>query len=149
MKHWVEYVNDWKAEPMAYWVHVEQDGKPWRKSEQYAPSAPIIVPGKGYPVICIAFDDVELRFSSLEQLKECIEVLSQRPLPPMRKLSALRSTEVGPNTHWLSRLPDKLKSPKTRMKLVNALDEVMRQVYPLNKSLARPRRADPRRRWGS
>lgn len=135
MKHWVEFVNDWKSEPMAYWVHVEQDGKPWRESERYAPSAPSIVPRKGYPVICIAFDEVELRFSSIEQLKECIHVLSQKPLPPTRRLSALRSTEVGPNTHWLSRLPGKLKSPKTREKLVKALDEVMRQVIPHNTSL--------------
>jgi hypothetical protein len=135
MKHWVEFANDWKDAPMAYWIHVEQDGKPWRESERYAPSAPRKVPGKGYPVICIEFDDVELRYSSVEQLKECIRILSQKPLPPAHRLSVLRSTEVGPNTHWLSRLPSKLKSPKTREKLVKALDEVMREVIPLNTSL--------------
>lgn len=53
---------------MAYRVHVEQDGRPWRVSERSLPSAPAPVPHRGYPVVCVRFGDTLPRFSSQEQL---------------------------------------------------------------------------------
>jgi hypothetical protein len=64
-----------------------------------------------------------LRFSSAEQLDECIRVLSMQPLPPSRQLSNLRGTVLGPNGHWLSRLPVAIKSGKARGRVVTGLEQ--------------------------
>lgn len=122
-KHWIEYTDDWRNEPLAFWVHVEQDGQPWYKSERFSPEAPRRIPHKGFAVICVEFQGTTLRFSSREQLAECIRVLSLSPLPTTRRLSSLRGTIKGPNSHWLSRLPARLKSPKIRRLLVQSLRE--------------------------
>src|SRR5512138_3761217 len=78
---WIEFTSDWRNEPLAFWVHIEQDGQPWFKAERFSPEAPRPVPHKGYPVLCVEFKGVVLRFSSQAQLKECIRVLSLNPLP--------------------------------------------------------------------
>jgi hypothetical protein len=62
--------------------------------------------------------DIDLQFSSLVQLDHFIEVMMAKPLPTSRQLSRKRELPVGPNSHWLSRLPAKLKAPKERAKLV-------------------------------
>ncbi len=121
-KHWLEYIDDWRDAPMAYWVHVpEGNVTSWRDAEAYNPPAPHRVPNKGYPVTCIEFDGIVLQFSSEAQLSDCIRVLSLKPLPTAKRLSAIRGSGAGPNGHWLSRLPAKLKSPKVRERLVRAL----------------------------
>ena len=124
-KHWFEYEEDWRSSPMAFWVHVEQDGKHWRDLAQYAPPSPRPVVHKGYPVLCVEFEDVVLRFSSQEQVHEFIRVLSLKPLPTSRRLSEVRDTGAGPNSHWLSRLPARLKSPKVRSRVVEGLTQVL------------------------
>jgi len=45
------------------------------------------------------------------------------PLPTTRRLSALRGEALGPNSHWLSRLPASIKSPKARVRLVKVLKQ--------------------------
>ena len=124
-KHWVEYVEDWRSLPMAYWVHIEQGGGQWRTSEQYDPPAPKAVAHKGYPVLCIEFEDVVLRFSSQEQISEFVRVLSLKPLPTTRRLSEMRGADAGPNGHWLSRLPASLKAPKKRSRVVQAIARLL------------------------
>jgi hypothetical protein len=111
---------------MSYWVHIETDGKPWRDSTQFEPPAPIKAGGNGYPLLCIEFDDLELKFSSIDQLKEFIRVMSQAPLPTTRNLSSRRPGVCGPNSHWLSRLPGKVKSSKVRPKLVRILEGLLK-----------------------
>jgi hypothetical protein len=123
-KQWIEYVSDWRSVPMAYWVHVEQDGKHWRSAERFLPAAPVAVPHKGYAVLCVQLGDTVLRFSSAAQLAECIRVLSMKPLPTSRRLSVQRGSGHGPNSHWLSRLPASIKGPKQRAHVV----EVLRQT---------------------
>lgn len=120
-KHWVEFTDDWRKEPLAFWVHVEQDGQPWFSAERFIPEAPRPVPHKGYAILCVEFKGVVFRFSSREQLVECIRVLSLNPMPATRRLAELRGVAKGPNGHWLSRLPANLKSPKVRSSLVEAL----------------------------
>lgn len=83
------------------------------------------IPHKGYAVLCVPFGEMVLQFSSSEQLLECIRVLSLTPLPTSRQLSNRRDTSKGPNGHWLSRLPARVKSPKNREKLVATLREVV------------------------
>jgi hypothetical protein len=43
-------------------------------------------------------------------------------------LSSQRGLPVGPNGHWLSRLPATLKSPRNRMRLVESLKAIRATV---------------------
>jgi len=124
-RNWIEYVADWRDEPMAYWVHLEQSGSAWRNAELYDPPAPSSEGRNGYPVLCIESQGFVFRFSSIEQLDKCIEVLDRKPLPTSRRLSAARHGGHGPNSHWLSRLPGHIKSPKVRQRAVEDLRSVI------------------------
>jgi hypothetical protein len=135
--HWIEYVDDWRDVPMAYWVHIEQGEAPWRNAEKYKPAAPPPIPHKGYPVVCVPFEDSILRFSSEAQLRECIRVLAMVTLPTSRKLSLARGADAGPNSHWLSRLPAKLKSPGKRARLVRVQSQVASDAAAPNPSIER------------
>ena len=125
LKHWIEYTPDWRQAPMAYWVHVEQDGKPWFRSKSFAPPAPVEIPHKGYSQLCIEVEEFVLRFSSLAQLAEFIRVFSLTPIPTTRRLMEQRCTGGGLNSHWLSHVPTKLKSPRRRRQVVKALAQVL------------------------
>ena len=120
-RHWIEYTSDWRNEPMAYWAHKEQGNCPWREATSYVPPAPLPEGKKGFRVLCVEFGDVVLRFSSAAQLEELVHILSKKPLPTTRRLSALRGHGAGPNSHWLSSLPGHIKSPKTRSQVVRQL----------------------------
>ena len=127
-KFWLEYTSDWRNEPMAYWVHIPQDDTNWNKATDFIPAAPKPEGKKGFPVLCVEIADMVFRFSSRAQIKECIRVLSTKPLPSSIRLSVLRGTGVGPNSHWLSRLPASVKSPKGRQLAVQKLSLVADQI---------------------
>jgi hypothetical protein len=114
----------WRSAPMAFWVHVPIP----ETADAFDPPAPQAAPRLGYAVLHVAFGSHELRFSALAQLDHMIEVLSRKPLPTSRQLSSRRGTSAGPNGHWLSRLPARLKSPRQRGQLVRALQEIRAQV---------------------
>ncbi|MFT3805454.1 hypothetical protein [Arenimonas sp.] len=127
-RFWIEHAPDWRNEPLAYWVHVEQGPGHWRAATEYAPPAPKPDGKKGYRVLCVEAGDVVLRFSSDAQLAEFVRVLSQKPLPTSLRLSRQRGPSVGPNGHWLSRLPARLKSPKARIRLVSQLSALAGRI---------------------
>ncbi len=138
LEYWFEYYKDWHcAAPLAYWVHIEQDGKPWRDSEHYKPPAPKAVLHKGYPILCFSVLDCTLRFSSTAELSEFIHVLSMNPLPTSKRLSELRGTGYGPNNHWLSRLPTQLKSTKNRPKVVKLAKRILHNMESVEKFWSR------------
>jgi hypothetical protein len=114
------YERDWRTAPLAFWVHVPVAGS----ASLCVPPAPEPVPHRGYLVLRVQFERHELQFSSLAQLDHFIQVLSSKPLPTSRQLSARRGLPVGPNGHWLSRLPADLKAPRKREKLVHNLKAV-------------------------
>jgi hypothetical protein len=122
------YEPDWRTAPMAFWVHV-----PSTTLGAFEPAAPPKVPRLGYSFLKFEFGEHELVFSSPAQLQHMIDVLSKKPLPTSTQLSAARGASVGPNGHWLSRLPAELKSPKTREVLVRHLKSLRKQLL-----LARP-----------
>ena len=124
-RNWIEYTADWRTEPMAFWVHVEQGDVPWREAASFTPPAPHPEGSKGFAVLCVEVAGLVFRFSSEAQLVECIRILSLTPLPTTRRLSALRGTMVGPNSHWLSRLPGRTKSPKVRAQVVQRLSRLV------------------------
>jgi hypothetical protein len=118
------FEKDWRRAPLAFWVHVPVKND----AHLYEPPAPKPIPHKGFTVLTIEFGQYELQFSSPAQLDHCIEVLASKPLPTSRQLSSMRGLPVGPNGHWLSRLPAALKSPRKRFKLVEALQSVRKVV---------------------
>jgi hypothetical protein len=123
-KHWIEYRESWAREPMTFWVHIEADGRPWYKAEEFDPPAPKPVPGRGWPVYFVEFDGFTFRFASLAELDVCAATLSRKVLPTTRRLSAERGASAGPNGHWLSRMPKGTKSWRYREKAVRYLLEV-------------------------
>lgn len=125
---------DWRTAPMAFWVHVSTGAVPG----ECEPAAPPKIPRRGYAFLRFEFREHELVFSSPAQLLHCIDVLSRKPLPTSRQLSAERGTSVGPNGHWLSRLPAELKSPRTREILVRDLEALRQRLQ-----LARPTAESP------
>lgn len=118
------YEKDWRTAPVAFWVHVPVPGT----ESECDPPAPQAVTNLGYAFLRVEFENHELQFSALAQLDHFIEVLSRKPLPTSRQLSSRRGLPVGPNGHWLSRLPAKLKSPRKREKLVQALSTIRSEV---------------------
>ena len=118
------YEKNWRTAPLAFWVHVPVPGT----ADLRDPPAPQCVPHKGYAVLHVAFEKYELQFSAPAQLDHFIEVLSTKPLPTSRQLSARRGVPVGPNGHWLSRLPAALKSPRKRERLVHALQSIREKL---------------------
>lgn len=121
---------DWRTAPLAFWVHVPVDGS----TTECVPPAPVAVLHKGFMLLHVDAADVDLQFSSLAQLDHFIEVMEATPLPTSRQLSRKRGLPVGPNSHWSSRLPAKLKAPKERVKLVAKLRGVREQLLPLGAS---------------
>jgi hypothetical protein len=142
-KHWIEYRKSWTQEPMTFWVHIEVDGRPWCEAKRFDPPAPKPIPGRGWAVFLVEFDGFVFRFASLAELDVCVATLSRKVLPTTRRLSAERGTTVGPNSHWLSRLPKGTKSWQYRQQAVRYLKEVredfVREIQPSNKTLQRTR----------
>ena len=118
------FETDWRYAPLAYWVHVPVPGG----DGLFDPPVPSAIPHRGHALLRVQFEAHELLFGSPAQLTHFIDVLATKPLPTSRQLSSRRGPDVGPNGHWLSRLPAGLKSPRKRDKLVRALRAVRAQV---------------------
>jgi len=129
LKHWFEYTSDWRHAPMAYWVHIPQDGKDWRdESAEFLPPAPRKISGKGYPALCVEVKDEVLWFSSAAQVRAFVDTLQRKPLPSTRRLSELHGTGHGPNSHWLSRLPTWMKSAAFRNRTLPKLEALLSAI---------------------
>ncbi|WP_154668260.1 hypothetical protein [Pseudoduganella violaceinigra] len=122
--YYFTFEEDWRRAPVAFWVHVPVPGT----EKDCSPPAPEAIPHKGYLFLHIEFESYELQFSSPAQLDHFIEVLASKPLPTSHQLSLRRGLPVGPNSHWLSRLPAALKAPRKREKLVQELRSIMRET---------------------
>lgn len=118
------FEKDWRKAPVAFWVHVPVPGT----DKLCSPPAPEEIPHKGYLFLHVEFETHDLVFSSPAQLDHFIDVLASKPLPTSTQLSLRRGQPTGPNSHWLSRLPASVKSPRKREKLVDLLRAVRAEV---------------------
>ena len=116
---WIEYRATRPHLPMTFWVHkAVGEACCWSEASSYSPPLQIRIVGKGYPVFHVEIDGFVFRFSSFDEINECIAVLGQKVLPRTIDLSKKRTTSFGPNNHWLSRLPSRVKRWKYREKAV-------------------------------
>ena len=125
----VVYLNEYCETPLSFWVHRPVRRKFRSDTPLCDPPLPAPTPGLGWLQLIIEFDRVHLRFSSSAELDHFIDVLSRNPLPTTRRLSELRGTEVGPNGHWLSRLPSRAKPLGFRRRLVAYLQTVRPEAW--------------------
>ena len=111
---WIEYHDGWRDSAMSYQVDVEADGEPYYQAARFSPPRPGPAAGKGHARFFVDCDGFTFEFSSPLELDQCVEVLSQKHLPSTSELSARRLGRLGPNRHWLSRLPARAKPWKYR-----------------------------------
>ncbi len=111
MKHRLEFRDKFIETPITFWVH-KMPGDP---------ELPKAIPLKGYPYLIVNALGVELEFASTHEAEHFLKIISQKNLQTTLSLSEQRGTSVGPNGHWLSRLPSKLKSWSNRQKIIPSL----------------------------
>ncbi len=120
----VLYLDAYQATPLSFWTHRPLDAEVWADAKRFDPPLPGPVAGRGWAQLVVELDGVVVRFSSAAELDHFIDVLSRDPLPTTRRLSELRGTTLGPNRHWLSRLPSRAKPRDFRRRLVAYLQRV-------------------------
>lgn len=135
-KHFVKFLKEWKPSYATYWVHIEVPPVNLSQTLDHTPALQKSIKGLGYPRFFIIYDGLELEFSSLEEIEHYIQILSKKNLPTTLSLTKIRKDltpkivsfepyrsqwYVGPNKHWLSRLPAKFKPWSFREGLVKYL----------------------------
>ncbi len=133
-RHWIEYQDTRPVCPMTFWVHREVGGKPWYDAEEFDPPRQAAVAGRGYPVFMVECDGFTFEFASLDEIRVCISTLTQKLLPRTIELTRERGIGLRPNSHWLSRLPARIKPWRFREKAVaylhRALKDFQEAVIP-------------------
>lgn len=117
-KYWITYSKTWKGSPLAFWVHIPITGEFYDPETKFKPKEPK-KEIDGYPIYHFELDGISFEFSSKSQIEHFINMLSKKVMLTSRQLSEKRGTRLGPNKHWLSRLPSKTMSFKYRDKLIN------------------------------
>lgn len=119
MKKWrIEYKKEYTPSPLSFWVHRHLDNDVWSQATAYDPGLPKAIPSKGFPVLIVDALGVELQFSSIEEVDHFLEVIGRKTMPTPSQLSKKRHAAAGPNRHWLSRLPAKLRPWRKREKII-------------------------------
>ena len=120
MKHWwIEYRQEWRQSPMTCWVHMPVVSLAGNPTAEIEPPLPRPIIGKGYPIYFVTAGRFTFQFSSLYELEQCVETLSQKVLPPT--ILEHNGIQYYANSHWLSRLPGKVKSWRYRQKAIKVL----------------------------
>lgn len=118
------------SSPLTGWVHRPVGDTEFpigsAPDQVFDPPLPKPVGGKGWPKLFLHIDGVELQFSSTAEIHHFIEIMSQNPMPNIRKMYG-----SSHNRHWLSRLPKKAKSQKHRTKTINYLLKVLPEYESL------------------
>ncbi len=124
MKKWrIDYTPEFKPGPLSFWVHKSSGGDSWLAVKEYAPSLPTVVPGKGFPRLSVNVMGIELEFASVPEVEHFLDVIRQKNMPTTLQLTQKRGVACGPNSHWLSRLPSKIKPWVKRAKIIPIIEE--------------------------
>ncbi len=128
MKKWrIEYYSEYRETPLSFWVHKHLDDEVWNNANQFDPPLPKAIPCKGYPLLVVNALGIELEFASVAEVVHFLNVISLKNMPTTQQLSRLRTELLGPNKHWLSRLPSDIKPWSKRERIIpiikKALDE--------------------------
>ena len=132
-KHWIEYTPSWRRGPMSFWVHIQPEGEPWLQAKAYNPSVPKPVPGKGFAVFIVEFGSATLQFSSLAEIRVCIDTLTMKALPSNLILTQKRGESYGPSNHWLNRIPLRSMAWPYRQKVVKYLKVALKDFEAQSK----------------
>lgn len=124
--HWIAFQEERVIGPMTFWVHEPLETvENWSQARDFNPPLPPRIPGKGFPSFHVEYDGFTFVFLSLDEIRHCIDTLSNPLLPRSIDLSNSRGTGYGPNSHWLSRLPAKVKPWKYREGAVRYLRDAL------------------------
>lgn len=125
-RHWIAFQEERAIGPMTFWVHRPRENVGnWSQAQTFDPPLPPYEPGEGYPLYHVEFDGFTFDFISLDEIRHCIEILSNPLLPRSIDLSNARGSDHGPNSHWLSRLPAKVKPWRYREGAVRYLRQAL------------------------
>ena len=130
MKYNLAFFNERYHSPMTYWVHkgVDEENHRYADCLAFEPPLPPKDPLKGYPFLTVTVLSFDMVFASSDEMKHFIEVMQQKNLPTTTFLSEQRGVAIGPNSHWLSRFPAKLKTWTKRQKLVDAVKKARQAI---------------------
>lgn len=104
------YNKEYHSSPLSFWVHHDIDSSVWEYADKYEPELPKAIVSKGFPMLIVDALGYELKFSSIQEVEHFIEVIKQKNMPTSSQLASKRLQSNGLlNSHWLSRLPAKLK----------------------------------------
>ena len=98
---------------------------------KYEPELSRLIPGKGFPRLIVNTLGVELEFASIAEIEHFLDVIRQKNMPTSTQLSQKREVPYGPNGHWLSRLPAKLKPWPKREKYIKVIEDGSREFKAL------------------
>jgi len=121
----MDYYGERRLSPVSYWVHagVGEVQAPYQQCTDHRPTFPPEDPLKGFPYLTVAILGFDFEFASMAELDHCVDILEQKNLPSTSQLCRRRGSGHGPNSHWLSRLPGRLKAWPKRVRIVAALRE--------------------------
>jgi hypothetical protein len=97
-----------------------------RQIAGWEPPLPKAVPGKGYAYYFVEVGDFTFEFASLEEIDVCISVLEQKHLPSTDKET--ETARMGPGSHWLNKLPSRVRPWRYREKAVEYLRKARKEL---------------------
>jgi hypothetical protein len=131
-KYNIIYNKNYHSSPLSFWVHHDMESEIWEDATKYEPELPKAIVSKGYPMLVIDALGHELRFSSIQEVEHFIEVIKQKNMPTSSQLASKRPKSTGLNSHWLSRLPAKLKPWRNRKKYIPIIEDgliALKKIY--------------------
>ncbi len=131
-KHKIIYNLEYQPSPLSFWVHVGCDNEIWINETQYEPVLPKAIFAKGFPVLVVDALGHELQFNSIQEVEHFLEVVKQKHMPTSTQLASKKIKSKGPNSHWLSRLPAKLKSWRNRQKYIPIVEDGLIALKEIN-----------------
>lgn len=128
MNKWrIEYRPKYTETPLSFWVHKHVDHEIWSCAKEFEPPLTKAIPCKGYPLLIVSALGIELEFASVAEVEHFLAVISEKNMPTTQQLSRQRADNYGPNRHWLSRLPSRLKPWSKREQIIPIVESALNE----------------------